>query len=204
MKTTLPLLLLLSLAANGLTQSFATDFNPRPHGDEASKAGLNPDMLLKLDAALQRAVENREVAGVIGLIHRNGHRGYFEAFGWQDIEAKKPMPKDAIFRLKSMSKPVVTVAALVLFDDGKFGLDDPISNHLPEWKESKVSEGDKLVPARKPIIPRMLMTHSSGLYYQLPGKLSRDELPAAVFNRLDKNKDGVVTIDELKALGKSR
>ena len=71
MKTTLPLLLLLSLAANGLTQSFATDFNPRPHGDEASKAGLNPDMLLKLDAALQRAVENREVAGVIGLIYRN-------------------------------------------------------------------------------------------------------------------------------------
>ena len=114
------------------------------------------------------------------------------------------MPKDAIFRLKSMSKPVVTVAALVLFDDGKFGLDDPISNHLPEWKEPKVSEGDKLVPARNPITPRMLMTHSSGLYYQLPGKLSRDELPAAVFDRLDKDKDGVVTIDELKALGKSR
>lgn len=118
MKATLPLLLLLSLAANGLTQSFATDYNPRLHGDEAMKSGLKADVLARLDAALQRAVENHEVSGVIGLIHRNGQRGYFESFGWQDIEAREPMPKDANFRLKIMSKPVVTVAALVLFDDG--------------------------------------------------------------------------------------
>jgi CubicO group peptidase (beta-lactamase class C family) len=149
----------------------------RAHGDEATKAGLKADVLAKLDTVLQRAVENHEVSGVIGLIHRNGERGYFEAFGWRDIEAQKPMPKDAIFRLKSMSKPVVTVAALVLFDDGKFQLDEPISRHLPEWKEPKVSEGDKLVPARNPITPRMLMTHSSGLYYQLPGKPAFSGMP---------------------------
>lgn len=149
----------------------------RPHGDEAANAGLKPDVLARLDTALQRAVDNHEVSGVIGLIHRNGQRGYFENFGWQDIETQKPMPKGAIFRLKSMSKPVVTVAALVLFDDGKFSLDDPISNHLPEWKEPKVSEGDKLVSARNPITPRMLMTHSSGLYYQLPGKPAFSGMP---------------------------
>lgn len=149
----------------------------RAHGDEATKAGLKPDVLAKLDTALKRAVENREVSGVIGLIHRNGQRGYFESFGWHDIEARKPMPRDAIVRLKSMSKPVLTVAALVLFDDGKFGLDDPISKHLPEWKEPKVSEGDKLVPARSPITPRMLMTHSSGLYYQIPGKPAFSGMP---------------------------
>lgn len=177
MKSTLPLLLLLSLAANGLTQSFATDFDPSPHGDEATRAGFKADLLAKLDTALQRAIETHEVSGVIGLIHRNGQRGYFESFGWQDIEAQKPMTKDAIFRLKSMSKPVVTVAALVLFDDGKCDLDDPISKHLPEWKEPKVLEGDNLVPARSPITPRMLMTHSSGLYYQLPGKPAFSGMP---------------------------
>lgn len=150
---------------------------PRPHSDEATKAGLKTEALVKLDAALQRAVENHEVSGVIGLIHRNGQRGYFESFGWQDIEAQKPMARDAIFRLKSMSKPVVTVAALVLFDDGKFGLDDPISNHLPEWRDPIVSEGDKLVPARNSITPRMLMTHSSGLYYQIPGKPAFSGMP---------------------------
>jgi hypothetical protein len=72
MKATLPLLLLLTFAANGLTQSVATGFKTRPHGEEAAKAGLKPDVLEKLDTALQRAGENIEVSGVIGLIHHNG------------------------------------------------------------------------------------------------------------------------------------
>jgi CubicO group peptidase (beta-lactamase class C family) len=138
---------------------------PRPHGDEAVKAGLKPDVLAQLDIAMQQAVANKEVSGVIGLIHRNGVRGYFEAFGWQDIEAQKPLPKDAIFRLQSMSKPVVAACAMSLFDAGKFTLDEPISKHCPEWKEPKVLENGKLVPAKFAITPRMLMNHSSGLYY---------------------------------------
>ena len=138
---------------------------PRPHGDEAVKAGLKSDILAQLDVALQQAVANKEVSGVIGLIHRNGVRGYFEAFGWQDIEAQKPLPKDAIFRLQSMSKPVVAACAMSLFDAGKFTLDEPISKHCPEWKEPKVLENGKLVPAKFAITPRMLMSHSSGLYY---------------------------------------
>jgi CubicO group peptidase (beta-lactamase class C family) len=143
----------------------AEGFKPRPHGEEATKAGLTPDVLAKLDIALQQAVANKEVSGVIGLIHRNGVRGYFEAFGWQDIEAQKPLPKDAIFRLQSMSKPVVAACAMSLFDAGKFTLDEPISKHCPEWKEPKVLENGKLVPAKFAITPRMLMSHSSGLYY---------------------------------------
>jgi len=143
----------------------AENFKPRPHGDEAAKAGLKPDVLAKLDIALQQAVANKEVSGVIGLIHRNGVRGYFEAFGWQDIEAQKPLQKDAIFRLQSMTKPIIAACALSLYDEGKFTLDEPISKHLPEWKEPKVLENGKLVPAKFAITPRMLMSHSSGLYY---------------------------------------
>jgi CubicO group peptidase (beta-lactamase class C family) len=126
---------------------------------------LKPEVLAKLDIALQQAVANKEVSGVIGLIHHKGERGYFEAFGMHDIEDQKPMEKDAIFRLMSMTKPVIAACALTLYDEGKFGLDDPISKFLPEWKEPQVMEGDKLVPARNPIAPRMLMSHSSGLYY---------------------------------------
>jgi len=142
-----------------------SDFKPRPHGDEAAKAGLKPEVLAKLDLALQRAVANKEVSGVIGLIHRNGQRGYFEAFGWQDIEAQKPLPKDALFRLQSMSKPVVAACAMALYDAGLFTLDEPISKHCPEWAEPKVLENGQLVPAKFAITPRMLMSHSSGLYY---------------------------------------
>jgi len=75
------------------------------------------------------------------------------------------MPKDAIVRLMSMTKPVIAVAALALFDEGRFGLDEPISKHLPEWKAPTVLEDGKPVPAKSAITPRMLMSHSSGLYY---------------------------------------
>ena len=143
----------------------ADDFQPRPHGDEAKAAGLKPDVLEQLDVELQRHVAAKNVSGVIGLIHHNGQRGYFEAFGWQDIEAQKPMPKDAIFRLQSMTKPIVAVAALTLYDEGCFTLDEPISKHLPEWAEPKVLEDRQLVAAKSAIAPRMLMSHSSGLYY---------------------------------------
>jgi len=143
----------------------AADFIPRPHGDEATKAGLKPAVLAKLDIALQQAVANKEVSGVIGFIHHKGERGYFEAFGWQDIEAQKSLPKDALFRLQSMTKPVIAACAMSLFDAGLFTLDEPISKHCPEWAEPKVLENGQLVPAKFAITPRMLMSHSSGLYY---------------------------------------
>jgi hypothetical protein len=122
-------------------------------------------VLAKLDIALQQAVANKEVSGVIGFIHHKGERGYFEAFGWQEIEAQKSLPKDALFRLQSMTKPVIAACAMSLFDAGLFTLDEPISKHCPEWAEPKVLENGQLVPAKFAITPRMLMSHSSGLYY---------------------------------------
>ena len=142
-----------------------SDFKPRPLGDEATKTGLKPEVLAKLDIALQQAVANKEVSSVIGLIHHKGERGYFEAFGWQDIEAQKPLAKDALFRLQSMTKPVIAACAMSLFDAGLFTLDEPISKHCPEWAEPQVLENGQLVPAKFAITPRMLMSHSSGLYY---------------------------------------
>ena len=143
----------------------AENFKPRPHGDEANAAGLDPAVLAKLDVEMQRHVAAKNVAGIAALIHKDGERGYFETFGMADIEAGKPMPRDAIFQLQSMSKPVVVACALALYDEGRFTLDEPISKHLPEWTEPKVLENGELVPARNPITPRMLMSHSSGLYY---------------------------------------
>ena len=153
--------------SGGQTPATAYDpsLKPRPHGQEAIDAGLRPDVLARLDLAMQQAILNKEVAGLIGLIHHNGRRGYFEAFGFQDIEAGKEMPKDAIFRLQSMTKPIIAVTALALCDEGRFGLDDPIATHCPEWAAPQVLENGQVVPAKSPITPRMLMSHSSGLYY---------------------------------------
>ncbi len=176
------LLLLGSTCALVLAQEPSAKLTPEPkaeraHGKEAKDAGLEPKVLAKLDALMAAHSDAKNVSGVVALIYRNGTRGYFESFGMQDVETKKAMPKDAIFRLQSMTKPIVTVAALTLFDEGKFGLDDPISKFLPEWKEPEVLENEKLVPAKHAITPRMLMSHSSGLYYQLPGKAAFSGMP---------------------------
>ena len=143
----------------------AENFKPRAHGDEAKAAGLKIDVLERLDVEMERHVAAKNVAGIVALIHKNGTRGYFETFGMADIEAGRAMAKDGIFRLMSMTKPVIAVAALTLYDEGRFTLDEPISKHCPEWVEPKVLEGGQLVPAKSAITPRMLMSHSSGLYY---------------------------------------
>lgn len=142
----------------------ADQFKPRAH-PEAAKADIKPELLAKLDIDMQRHVAAKNVAGISAIIHKNGERGYFETFGMADIEQNRPMTDDAIFRLMSMTKPVIALAALTLYDEGKFGLDDPISTHCPEWTKPTVKEGDKIVPAKCAITPRMLMSHSSGLGY---------------------------------------
>ena len=143
----------------------AENFQPRPHGPELAKAGLNPDVIAKLDVEMQRHVAAKNVAGISALIHKDGVRGWFETFGMADIEKGRAMNKDAIFRLMSMTKPVIALAALTLYDEGKFTLDEPIAKHCPEWAEPKVKEGGAVVAAKAVITPRMLMSHSSGLGY---------------------------------------
>jgi len=143
----------------------AEGFKARAHGEEASAAGLKPGVLAKLDIEMQRHVAAKNVSGVVALTDHDGKQGYFEAFGQMDIEAAKPMARDAIFRLMSMTKPLIAATALVLLDEGMFTLDEPIAKHCPEWASPTVLEDGKRVPAKTPITPRMLMSHSSGLYY---------------------------------------
>ncbi|MCL4201671.1 MAG: serine hydrolase [Pirellulaceae bacterium] len=143
----------------------AENFGPHPHSDEAAKAGLNPEVLAKIDIEMQRHVAAKNVAGISAIIHKDGMRGYFETFGMADIEAGKPMAQDAIFRWMSMTKPVIALAALTIYDEGKFTLDEPISKHCPEWARPNVKENGAVVPAKSAITPRMLMSHSSGLGY---------------------------------------
>lgn len=143
----------------------AENFKPRAHGPELAKAGLKPKVIAKLDIEMQRHVAAKNVAGISAIIGKDGVRGYFETFGMADIENGRAMEKDAIFRLMSMTKPVIALAALTLYEEGKFTLDEPISKHCPEWADPKVKEGGAVVPAKFAITPRMLMSHSSGLGY---------------------------------------
>lgn len=146
----------------------ASSFAARPH-PHAEAAGLKPEVLQSLDAALQAQVEDGHVSGVIGLISGQGTIGYYETFGQRVLDPAAPMDRETLFRLFSMTKPIVAVTAMSLWEEGKFRLDDPIADHLPEWAEVKVQVDDKIVPAERPVTPRHLMTHSAGMSYERDG-----------------------------------
>lgn len=131
--------------------------------------------LERLDNVIQHHVDQKHLAGAVMYIARDGQTAHLKAFGLQDVEAGKPMATDAIFRIASMSKAVTTVAVMMLYEEGKFRLHDPLSKFLPAFANSVVAvpppagspEHVKFVTvkAKRPIEIRDLLTHTAGLTY---------------------------------------
>jgi CubicO group peptidase (beta-lactamase class C family) len=145
------------------------------------QVGLSADKLAETQAALQELVDEERIAGGIVVVARRGKVAQFEVCGLMDIEDEKPMKRDTIFRFYSMSKPITSVAAMILFEEGKLKLDDPVSKYIPEFKESKVvtdpdSEQVTTVPADREMTVRDLMRHTSGLTYGFFGNTNVDKL----------------------------
>ena len=145
-----------------LQEQHATD-SLRNDVGENTKNQLDDEAIRELHQTMKTAVEEKTLSGIVLMIERDGVVEYEETFGLADISAKKPMTMDTLFRIYSMTKPVVAVAAMSLWEEGAFTLDEPISKHLPEWKSPKIRVGDNLVPAKTAITPRHLMTHSMGI-----------------------------------------
>ncbi len=100
--------------------------------------GLSSERLERIGKTVQKDIDDKRIAGAVSLVIRHGQVAWFRAQGMSDREAGKPMRTDSIFRICSMTKPITSVAAMILYEDGKFMLDDPISNYLPEFKNPKV------------------------------------------------------------------
>src|SRR5262245_35963673 len=103
------------------------------------EVGLSTDRLKRVAELVQRHITAGSFSGAVALVARNGRVGYHEAFGQMDLEAKKPMVKDGIFEIMSMTKPVIGVATLMMMEEGKVRLQDPISKFIPEWKDMTVA-----------------------------------------------------------------
>ncbi|HTS04085.1 MAG TPA: serine hydrolase domain-containing protein [Candidatus Eisenbacteria bacterium] len=132
--------------------------------------GLSSERLDRITTAVQNDIKGNRIAGAVTLVVRHGKVAWFKAQGMQDREAGKAMPTDAMFRICSMSKPITTVAAMMLYEEGKFLLEDPVSKYLPEFKDMKVlvkpAKGEPYtIPATKEITVRDLMRHTSGMTY---------------------------------------
>jgi len=141
----------------------------------ADEVGLSSERLKRITELMQRHIQAGTFPGAVTLLARNGRIVHFEAHGLMDIETKKPMQKDAIFRIMSMTKPIVGVSVLMMVEDGKVHLTDPVSKFIPEFKNLKVAVADSgSGPARsgqpfhtaaadREITVRDLLTHTSGL-----------------------------------------
>jgi len=101
--------------------------------------GFSSERLARIREAVQKHVDAGEVSGVVTLVARRGRIAHFESYGLLDLESKKPMPKDGIFRLASMSKPITAVAVMMMLEEGKLRLTDPVSRFVPEFKNAKVA-----------------------------------------------------------------
>ena len=128
--------------------------------------GISLERLRVIDKVLQEYIDKKEVPGAVALIARKGKVGYLKSFGMKDIEENQQMTDDAIFRIASMTKAITTVGVMILYEQGLFKLDDPISNYIPEFKNMKAVNGDSV---KQEITFRHLLTHTSGLSYAFMG-----------------------------------
>jgi CubicO group peptidase (beta-lactamase class C family) len=137
------------------------------HAVEPSEAaGMSARRLQRIRPAMEAYINRGVYAGFNTLIARHGKVVHAEQFGWRDKEAGSPMTADTIFRLYSMTKPIVCVALMTLLDEGRFRLIDPLAKYIPAFGTVKVREDDgSLVNQARPVMLRDLMTHMSGLTY---------------------------------------
>src|SRR6476469_6089893 len=124
--------------------------------------GFSADGLKALQQTMRGLVDDGKLAGVTTLVARHGKVVYLDAYGVQDLATKKPVTRDTIFRLASMTKPIVGVAMMMLWEQGKWTLDDPVSKHIPEFAGLKVAAPGGEVPQTTPMTMRQLMSHSAG------------------------------------------
>lgn len=171
------ILLALTLTANAQTKSIKKS----PPLSEASpeSVGMSTERLVRIDAMCEKAIQNGDIPGVVALVARNGKIVYFKAFGMADNQRGRSFKTNDIFRIASQSKAITSTAVMMLWEEGKFKLDDPISEYIPEFKDPQVLKTFQYSdttyttePASREITIRHLLTHTSGIGY---GVIDGDE-----------------------------
>jgi CubicO group peptidase (beta-lactamase class C family) len=143
--------------------------------DGAAAAGFSADTIAQLDSAMEKIVADNDVAGMVWLLARDGKIATFESAGYASIEDQRPMSKDTLFRIYSMTKPITGVALMMLHEQGLWDFDDPVSKHIPEFADLEVvlaydeAGNIELGPLTRQPTMRELLNHSAGFGYGLSG-----------------------------------
>lgn len=147
--------------------ALARETTPNP----ASELGFAPERLARLDTLVQTAIDEGVVAGAVILVKRHGQVAYHGAFGLANTATGETLEPDDLFRIASMTKAITSLGVMMLFEEGRFLLDDPVGDYLPSFDKTfevvqSTEDGYELVPANGPITIRQLLTHTSGLSYR--------------------------------------
>ncbi len=173
-----PVLVALCSSAFVLAQTPSPRPTTEPRGDPPSAtqvtrsvdlSGFSRERLARIDGFFQRYVDDGRIAGAVALVLHDGVAVYERAVGWSDREANRRMTTDTIFRIASQSKAITSVAALILMEEGTIGLADPVGRYIPSFEKTRVLTRNgavtELVPDRRPITIRDLLTHTAGIWY---------------------------------------
>ncbi|SMO68417.1 serine hydrolase domain-containing protein [Fodinibius sediminis] len=161
---------LVSFIASAQTPSIQT--SPPLSEATAISQGMSEERLARIDTMLDEAVGEQQIPGAVALVARNGKIIYHKALGMADNTSGRPLRKNDIFRIASQTKAITSTAVMMLWEEGKFQLDDPISKYIPAFEEARVLDSLMVkdttyttIPANKPITIRHLLTHTSGIGY---------------------------------------
>jgi len=132
--------------------------------------GLSSARLKRVDQVMQKYVDQGKLPGVLSLVVRRGQVAHLSKAGWMDVEAQKPIAFDTLFRIYSMTKPLTSVAVMMLYEEGHFFLSDPVAKYIPEFEDAKVfvrktETGVELDNLKRPLTIHHLLTHTGGLSY---------------------------------------
>jgi CubicO group peptidase (beta-lactamase class C family) len=156
--------------------TFSQTAKIRTPAPKPEDAGLSSERLARIDKVVEEHIANRWIPGAVVLIVRNGKIAYHKAYGFSDAENKTVLKKDDIFRIASQTKAITSLAVMMLWEEGKFTLDEPVSNYIPEFKNPTVlrsfnpaDSSYTAEPAKGEVTIRQLLTHCSGLDYAAIG-----------------------------------
>ena len=182
-RSAISIALMLMLVTPAFTHSTTSENTAAP--------GLDPQRLGRIDTAINEEIAAGKIPGAVALIAHNGKLVYHKSFGFADLDSQTPMQTNSIFRIASMTKAITSVAVMVLYEQGRFRLSDPVSRYIPAFTDMTLLSGPdengktSRIEAKKPIRIIDLLTHSSGLSYPfIPSNVQQDYLDAGVIDGL--------------------
>ena len=180
-------LLTFLLCFEGFAQTKSLKNSPALSETTPENVGMSSERITRMDNIFQNSINNKEVPGIAAIVIRNGKIIYHKSFGMADNQGNRALKKDDIFRIASMTKAITSTAVMILWEEGKFQLDDPISKYIPEFKNPTLVKSFSFrdtsyttEPAKNEITIRHLLTHTSGLGY---GVIDGDEKFKAIYKK---------------------